>query len=68
MKKLLVVGVLFAFGMSSCAKDYTCSCEATDASINQDYELNAKKKDAEQACDDLETAGAGIDGWNCELN
>lgn len=43
--------------LTSCKKDYTCECTTTVVGldpITQNYELkDAKKKDAEDACDQL---------------
>ena len=58
MKKLLLfsVAVLMACACTSCKKDYTCECKFTDGTpnITAPFE-NAKKTDATEACDLLET-------------
>jgi hypothetical protein len=66
MKKVfLFVAVISAFSFASCKKDRTCSC--TSSIINQDYPLDkSKKKDAEDACDALNTQWALVSG-KCEL-
>jgi hypothetical protein len=56
MKKVLVVGALAVFALASCKKDYTCACKFSDsATLNIDIS-KAKKKDAESACSQAETA------------
>ena len=67
MKKiaLFFAGVAFIAMATSCKKDYTCKCTvagvATETPIN-----DAKKKDAEDACDQLSSASA-IFGGSCSL-
>jgi len=58
MKKVLIaVVVLGALTLSSCKKDYTCTCSYTDTSgsgvvlPNQSTTINGKKKDVETACE-----------------
>jgi len=68
MKKLLVIGVVSMFVLSSCKKDYTCACTATDSVYNLTYTAEMKKGDAETWCTSWDNSGAGIPGWNCELN
>lgn len=68
MKKVLMFAVagLFVAGLASCKKDYTCSCtisgQTTSTPIN-----DAKKKDAQDACDALSTS-ASIVGGSCSLD
>ncbi len=55
-----VFGVAFvaSLALSSCKKDYTCDCSYTAAGITVSAKtelLDAKKKDAEEACDLYET-------------
>jgi hypothetical protein len=60
MKKLLfLLGIIIALGTTSCKKDYTCDCVTVDSSgtiPDQNFQnefKDAKKKDAEAACNDL---------------
>jgi hypothetical protein len=66
MKKLVfAAAALGLFSMTSCKKDYTCKC--TSSLANQDYPFNkAKKKDAKDACDVLNTQWSILSG-KCEL-
>lgn len=71
---------LLMFGVVSCKKDYTCTCEETDVwdgeVTNYEYSYTikeAKKKQAEAACieatirNDDETSGDYYE-TTCELN
>lgn len=69
MKKfsVLAVAAIFVLGLSSCKKDYTCTC--TDPGFDPDVYTfkDVKKKDAESACDTwnaLYVAGGG----SCSLD
>lgn len=54
-----------AFALTSCKKDYTCSCTASGVTV--DYTIqDAKKKDAQDACDASSTTYSII-GGSCEL-
>jgi hypothetical protein len=65
MKKVLAIAVLGVFVLSSCKKDYTCSC--TVLGMTTDSVLkDVKKKDAEKACDATSTSAA-ILGGSCTL-
>lgn len=78
MKKLffttLCAGLLvFA---TSCKKDYVCDCPGYEESEDgvtftvdpSSYEINdAKKKDAEKACDELSTVNQAFGAGACEL-
>lgn len=72
MKKILIAVVVLAgtVSMTSCKKDYTCTCSATDTFYDMSYDLNDyKKKDAESVCDTWDSSDLGlIDGWGCTLN
>ena len=57
MKKLSLVAVaaLFAVGLSSCKKEYTCTCTTTEQNNNTTTSTiidlgKQKKKDADKAC------------------
>ena len=68
MKKIIMIAVVGgAFALTSCKKDYTCECTATDTFWNITYTAEMKKKDAETWCTSWDNSGTGIDGWNCEL-
>ena len=65
MKKIFAAVAIVAL-FASCKKDYTCDCtilgQTTSTPIN-----DAKKADAEDACDAL-GASAAILGGSCTLN
>lgn len=65
MKKLLFVAAVAAFTMTSCKKDYTCSCTILGQTTDTVLEKQ-KKADAEAACDEANTA-AVLFGGSCEL-
>lgn len=69
MKKYgIAIAVLIgASSLTSCKKDYTCECTATDTSVNVSYTAEMKKKDAESWCDTWNSSGVLIPGWKCEL-
>lgn len=57
MKKLLLsLTALVCIGLTSCKKDYTCTCTTVDSDPNFNwsgtatYNFTAKKKDAESLC------------------
>jgi len=68
MKKFaFIFGVAFVatLAFSSCKKDYTCSCtykgvDGETATIDAEFK-DAKKKDAENACDQLKATWALVD-------
>ena len=65
MKKVYMMLAVCAIALASCKKDYTCSCTilgtTTDSTIQ-----DAKKADAEEACD-ASSAAAAVLGGSCEL-
>jgi hypothetical protein len=65
MKKGLLLLGLVAFLASSCSKDYTCSCKGVSGKEDITFE-DAKKKDAQDACDALSLIWT-FDGGSCEL-
>lgn len=66
MKKLLFVAAVAAFTMTSCKKDFTCTC--TDGTNSFPYEMkDVKKKDAKEACETLNTLSSGT-GTTCSLD
>ena len=75
MKKVLFSTALiaiFAFGMTSCKKDYTCECKSTPSDSFYDYSttFHAKKADAKTACDVLDyttSNGTSTVTVNCEI-
>ena len=69
MKKLLFIVGIAVVTLSSCVKDYTCKCTATDASGAQSSSsstLNGKKNDVTVACDEGDASIAGIT-VDCEI-
>jgi hypothetical protein len=72
MKKLLSIAAVTValVSLSSCKKDYTCTCKFSAAgATNQVVEYKeVKKKDAKESCDLLQTNWATIGaGATCEL-
>ena len=68
MKKsfLFVAALAFVASMSSCKKEYTCTCTYEDAfgsSAEISYTFEAKKNDAEAVCTDYQ-----LTGYTCKLN
>jgi hypothetical protein len=69
MKKVLFIVGIAVVTLSSCVKDYTCKCTATDASGAQSSSsstLNGKKNDVTVACDEGDASIAGIT-VDCEI-
>lgn len=66
MKKVLLIAVVgVAFAVTSCKKDYVCECTQGSSTYSLTIQ-DAKKKDADAACDTwgvLYTLGGGT----CEL-
>jgi hypothetical protein len=73
MKKIVLVAAVatFALGMTSCKKDYTCSCTATDLPSNfSKFEYSkVKKDDAESTCSAQQTSlrNAGYSDASCKI-
>lgn len=65
MKKVLVAVAVVAF-FASCKKDYSCDCTILGTTTKTAIK-DAKKKDATDACDALDTS-AKILGGSCTLN
>ncbi|MCB9222808.1 MAG: hypothetical protein H6582_01420 [Crocinitomicaceae bacterium] len=67
MKKVLIAVVVLAGSMSmtSCKKDYTCDCTVSGSTYSLTIP-DAKKKDAESACDTWGTLYT-LGGGSCEL-
>jgi hypothetical protein len=66
MKKLLFsVLAVSAIGLTSCKKDYTCTCVSTGSGYNSTYSATAhlKKKDAQAWCD-AGNSSASSGGFN----
>ncbi len=71
MKKVsFLLGVLFvaSLALTSCKKDWNCECTFADyPEFNTTTVIpDSKKKDAQEACDALDTAAKLVDG-KCEL-
>lgn len=58
MKKVLAIACvgMFAFGLTSCKKDYTCECTYNGQVIASET-AKMKKKDAEEWCEGSSSAG-----------
>jgi hypothetical protein len=70
MKKALFLGVLFCCSllMTSCSKDFTCTCTILGDTTITEFN-NVNKSDAESACEDAEAAAKSIDpDASCTLN
>ncbi len=55
MKKVFVLGTLALIGLSSCKKDWTCTCEVNSFGITVSGSStieNATRSDAKEACDE----------------
>jgi hypothetical protein len=69
MKKVLFIVGIAVVSLSSCVKDYTCKCTATDANGNASASsstINGKKSDVKVSCDegDYSLLGVTVD---CEI-
>ncbi len=70
MKKLTPLVLAAAFGaltFTSCKKDYTCDCKVNGESVIKYDIKNAKKKDAEAACEGYSITTA-VGSYSCSLN
>lgn len=77
MKRLLLSLVaILCIGLTSCKKDYTCTCTTIDTDPNWNYtetvtyNFTAKKKDAESLCSRYESSyssGAYTVTTTCDL-
>jgi hypothetical protein len=74
MKKLFILATVccFAFGLTSCKKEYTCKCTATVAgsSATSETKIEDTKKNAKEACDKGDassTAGGITTSVACEI-
>lgn len=79
MKKvLLFASVIMISGMmTSCKKDWTCTCTLTETgpgvsnTSTASITINAKKKDAEEACGNYEytiSSGSYTDTQTCKID
>ena len=64
-KAILFAAVIAASSFTSCKKDRICTCTILGVSSNVTYE-ESKKKDAKDACNELNTSAALV-GGKCEL-
>ncbi|PIE86818.1 MAG: hypothetical protein CSA03_03510 [Bacteroidetes bacterium] len=70
MKKALFIGVFGMFGimaLASCKKDYICNCTVNGNEATLQIK-DAKKKDAQDACDDAEATYAQAGTASCTLD
>jgi len=67
-KSIFILGVLASVVFVSCKKDYTCTCTYTSAgtTLTSTSTINAKKKDAKEACETLATAGGA--SYSCTID
>lgn len=56
----------FVVSTTSCKKDWTCECKSSTVDNLTSGTWNAKKKDAQDACDALEKTYS-VYGGKCEL-
>ncbi len=67
MKKLLLIALVVAAGLTSCKKSYTCDCKGSSIESDKSYPLGKqKKKDAKDACDAYNKSWK-VYGGSCEL-
>lgn len=69
MKKVLFIVGITVVSLSSCVKDYTCKCTATDANGNMSSSsstINGKKSDVKVTCDEGDGSLLGIT-VDCEI-
>jgi hypothetical protein len=69
MKKSFLILAVAGLAMASCKKNYTCTCTDTDTTNpGAPYVMKgkAKKSDAKNTCDNLQTTYTII-GYNCVL-
>jgi hypothetical protein len=65
MKKLITLSTIIIIGLSSCKRDYLCSCKYSDEVNNKEI-YNTSKADAKAECLAKETEiRAQI--WHCTL-
>lgn len=71
MKKFIAILAIVAFAgsMTSCKKDYTCTCTATVLGFTSTSKTTIKntKKKAEEACTANQTTTAGVT-YSCKLD
>ena len=66
MKKLLLIASFAVIGLTSCKKDYNCTCNILGQTTVIPFE-NTSKDDAQTACD-AENAVAQLVGGTCTLD
>lgn len=69
MKKMFFIVGLTTICLTSCVKDYTCTCTISDASGNQSSTSSTytgKRSDVKAACDANDVAVGGIT-VDCEI-
>lgn len=66
MKKLLLFGAVALVGLTSCKKDYNCTCDILGQVTVIPLE-NTSKDDAQSACD-AENLAASLVGGSCTLD
>ncbi len=63
---ILAIASIFTLSLTSCKKDYTCSCTTGGVTTSTEFK-DAKKADAQDACDALSALNA-IGGGSCSLD
>ncbi len=67
MNHFLFASILTLAGLSSCIKEYTCTCDTTVADFTNKVnagKIEDTKKKAQEACDELDVEGL----TDCEIN
>tara|TARA_B100000676_G_C17595940_1_gene589510 strand:- start:147 stop:368 length:222 start_codon:yes stop_codon:yes gene_type:complete len=66
---LLFTGLLFIIGMTSCKKEYTCTCTSSGSETTETFAVMSKK-DAKEACKEDEDAwkALGVSDATCEVS
>lgn len=70
MKKSILIGGLAMFAvvaLASCKKDYTCNCTVNGNPVTLQIK-DAKKKDAQESCDESEKTYSQAGTASCTLN
>lgn len=66
MKKMLFIAAIAVAGLTSCKKDYDCTCNILGQTTVSPIQ-NVSKGDAEDACNAMNTSAALL-GGSCTLN
>lgn len=70
MKKITSIAAIVLFcglAMTSCKKDYTCTCKNSDGEVTATYKFNGTKKSAAKSGCDTWNNAAKVSGGSCGL-